>query len=37
MRLRHKPWAEEFIGQHTDVIVPNPEEFKGKLECGIWQ
>ena len=30
MRLRHKPWAAEFIGQHPDVVIPNPEDFKGK-------
>ncbi|MBK3496062.1 tRNA (guanosine(46)-N7)-methyltransferase TrmB [Viridibacillus sp. YIM B01967] len=30
MRLRHKPWAEEFIASHPDIVVPNPEEQKGK-------
>ena len=30
MRLRHKPWAQDFIDQHADVVVPNPEDFKGK-------
>lgn len=29
MRLRHKAWAPEFIDQHIDVIIPNPESFKG--------
>lgn len=29
MRLRHKPWAVEFIEQHPDVIISNPEDFKG--------
>lgn len=29
MRLRNKPWAEEFITSHPEVIIPNPEEFKG--------
>ena len=30
MRLRHKPWAQDFINQHSDIVVPNPEDFKGK-------
>ncbi len=30
MRLRHKPWAEEYIAQHQDIVVPNPEDYKGK-------
>ena len=29
MRLRHKPWAVEFIEEHPDVIISNPEDFKG--------
>lgn len=29
MRLRNKPWAEEFINEHPDVIIPNPEQYKG--------
>ncbi|MEK4627584.1 MAG: tRNA (guanosine(46)-N7)-methyltransferase TrmB [Solibacillus sp.] len=30
MRLRHKPWAVEYIEAHPDVIIPNPENYKGK-------
>ncbi|WP_274307768.1 tRNA (guanosine(46)-N7)-methyltransferase TrmB [Solibacillus daqui] len=30
MRLKHKPWAAEYIAQHSDVILPNPEDYKGK-------
>lgn len=30
MRLRHKSWAPEFIDEHQDVIIPNPEAYKGK-------
>ena len=30
MRLRHKPWALEYINEHQDVIIPNPEDYKGK-------
>ncbi len=30
MRLKHKPWAAEYIAQHPDVIIPNPEDYKGK-------
>ncbi|MFJ5768263.1 tRNA (guanosine(46)-N7)-methyltransferase TrmB [Psychrobacillus sp. NPDC093180] len=32
MRLRHKPWAEEFINSHPEIVIPNPEELKGKWE-----
>ncbi|AYC29884.1 tRNA (guanosine(46)-N7)-methyltransferase TrmB [Paenisporosarcina cavernae] len=30
MRLRNKPWADEFIAAHPTIVVPNPEEWKGK-------
>lgn len=30
VRLKHKPWAPEYIGAHPDVIIPNPENYKGK-------
>lgn len=30
MRLRNKPWAAEYIEAHPDVIIPNPEDYKGK-------
>lgn len=30
MRLRHKPWAQDYINEHPDVVVPNPEDYKGK-------
>lgn len=30
MRLRNKPWAKEFIESHPEIIIPNPEEWKGK-------
>ena len=30
MRLKHKPWAADYIAQHPDVILPNPEDYKGK-------
>ena len=30
MRLKYKPWAAEYIAQHPDVIIPNPEDYKGK-------
>lgn len=32
MRLRNKPWAEEFITSHPEVIIPNPEEYKGNWQ-----
>lgn len=30
MRLRNKPWATEYIEEHPDVIISNPEDYKGK-------
>ncbi|MFJ7827112.1 tRNA (guanosine(46)-N7)-methyltransferase TrmB [Psychrobacillus sp. NPDC096623] len=30
MRLRNKPWAEDFINAHPEIVIPNPEEKKGK-------
>lgn len=30
MRLRNKPWAEEFIQTYSEIVLPNPENFKGK-------
>lgn len=30
MRLRHKPWAQDYINEHADIVVPNPEDYKGK-------
>jgi len=29
MRLRNKPWAEDFIAAHPHIVIPNPEDFKG--------
>ncbi len=33
MRLRHKPWAEEFIQAHPEIIIPNPEDYKGNWQA----
>ena len=33
MRLRNKPWAEEMITDHPEVIIPNPEDFKGNWQA----
>jgi len=30
VRLRNKPWARDFIASHPEVIIPNPEAYKGK-------
>ncbi|MFX3673170.1 MAG: tRNA (guanosine(46)-N7)-methyltransferase TrmB [Paenisporosarcina sp.] len=29
MRLRNKPWAEELITAHPEIVIANPEEHKG--------
>jgi tRNA (guanine-N7-)-methyltransferase len=30
MRLRNKPWAEDEILAHPKLVIPNPQELKGK-------
>lgn len=30
MRLRHKPWAEDYIKAHPEVVIADPESRKGK-------
>jgi len=30
LRVRHKPWAGDFIQSHPEIIEPNPESHKGK-------
>lgn len=32
MRLRNKPWAPEKIAAHPELVVSNPEEWKGKWQ-----
>lgn len=32
LRLRNKPWAEELLTSHPEIVIPNPEEFKGKWQ-----
>lgn len=33
MRLRHKPWAEDFLNAHPEIVIPNPAELKGKWKA----
>jgi tRNA (guanine-N7-)-methyltransferase len=30
LRLRNKPWAEDYLNEHQDLVVPNPEDYKGR-------
>lgn len=30
MRLRNKPWAQDYIQAHPEVVIANPEARKGK-------
>jgi len=30
MRQRHKPWAEDFLKENSQIVIPNPSEHKGK-------
>ncbi len=30
MRLRNKPWANDFIAGHSNIVIQNPKEVKGK-------
>lgn len=32
MRVRHKPWAADFINEHPEIIIPDPEEYKGNWQ-----
>ncbi|RHW33247.1 tRNA (guanosine(46)-N7)-methyltransferase TrmB [Lysinibacillus yapensis] len=32
MRLRNKPWAEEFLSQHPEIVIQNPEQYKGNWQ-----
>jgi tRNA (guanine-N7-)-methyltransferase len=32
LRVRHKPWAADFIKEHSDIIIPDPEQYKGKWQ-----
>ena len=32
VRLRNKPWALDYINEHQDVIIPEPERFKGNWQ-----
>lgn len=32
MRQRNKPWADDFLKEHDNLVIPNPEE-----HCGKWQ
>jgi len=30
MRVRNKPWSKDKIAEHPEVLIPNPENYKGK-------
>ncbi|QPC47273.1 tRNA (guanosine(46)-N7)-methyltransferase TrmB [Mangrovibacillus cuniculi] len=30
MRLRHKPWASDFLQEHNSIAISNPFDYKGK-------
>ncbi|WP_068674865.1 tRNA (guanosine(46)-N7)-methyltransferase TrmB [Oceanobacillus sp. Castelsardo] len=30
MRQRNKPWADDFLMENTQLIIPNPSNYKGK-------
>ncbi|MEN2769189.1 tRNA (guanosine(46)-N7)-methyltransferase TrmB [Ornithinibacillus xuwenensis] len=30
MRQRNKPWADDFLQENTDLVIPNPTEYKNK-------
>jgi len=30
LRLRNKPWAEDYLNEHPDLVVSNPEDYKGR-------
>lgn len=30
MRQRNKPWADDFLRENTDLVIPNPDQYKNK-------
>ncbi|WP_217589828.1 tRNA (guanosine(46)-N7)-methyltransferase TrmB [Lentibacillus saliphilus] len=30
MRQRHKPWADDYLNEHDHIVLPNPQQYKGK-------
>lgn len=30
MRIRHKPWAEDELKKHPDLVIASPEEWRGR-------
>lgn len=30
MRMRHKPWADDFLAENADIAISNPADYKGK-------
>ncbi|PRO65393.1 tRNA (guanosine(46)-N7)-methyltransferase TrmB [Alkalicoccus urumqiensis] len=30
MRLRHKPWAAEYLADHPEILEPDPASYRGK-------
>ncbi|OEH91911.1 tRNA (guanosine(46)-N7)-methyltransferase TrmB [Bacillus solimangrovi] len=36
MRLRHKPWATDFIAENPHFVVPNPEECQGNWSKDVF-
>ncbi|PSA93596.1 tRNA (guanosine(46)-N7)-methyltransferase TrmB [Bacillus atrophaeus] len=30
MRMRHKPWANDFLAEHSDIAISDPAAYKGK-------
>lgn len=32
MRQRYKPWADEFLKEHQDLIIPEPAEYRGRWQ-----
>lgn len=32
MRQRYKPWADDFLKDHQDLIIPNPQEHRGNWQ-----
>lgn len=32
MRARHKPWAEAYINERPDIVIPEPETLKGRWQ-----
>ncbi|MDC4920072.1 tRNA (guanosine(46)-N7)-methyltransferase TrmB, partial [Acinetobacter baumannii] len=30
MRMRHKPWADDYLAENSHIVISEPSQYKGK-------